>query len=331
VETEEQVVHTAVALARHEVTLIRGGIWKPRTRPGSFEGVGPKGLEWLKAAGEATGLPVATEVATAAHVEECLKADIDVLWIGARTTTNPIMMQKIAESLAGVDIPVMVKNPINPDLELWIGGFERLFQSGVKRVVAVHRGFSTHTRRKYRNQPLWGIPLELRRRLPHIPLLCDPSHICGNRRYIASIAQDAMDSGFDGLMIESHWSPETALSDAEQQLTPLQYGRLIRELVKNSTQVEHSELELRNLQREIEEIDEDLSVLFAKRVLVGRALERYRNKKNSLTRTWARICADRCNGGMRSRIEDKEGPQDCEACPCEPTQMVPSQVSVEKE
>ena len=314
VESEEQVVHTALALARHPVTLLRGGIWKPRTRPGSFEGMGAKALPWLKSAGEISGLPVATEVATPQQVELCLKAGIDVLWIGARTTTSPIMVQEIAGSLAGVDVPVMVKNPMNPDLQLWIGAIERLSNAGVQRLVAVHRGFSTHMRRKYRNQPLWDIPAEFRQNFPEMPLLCDPSHISGKRCYIAAIAQDAMDMGFDGLMVESHWSPQTALTDAQQQLTPVQYGRLIRELLRSTSSCQAlPDMELRNLLREVEEIESDLGVLLCKRQRVSRALEQYRSRQNSLTRTWTRICANRCKGGEEQAGEAEE----CDGGECE--------------
>ena len=182
VESEEQMLRTAVQLSAYEVTVIRGGIWKPRTRPGSFEGIGMRGLMWLKQAGKAVGLPVATEAAKPAHVEECLKAGIDALWIGARTTTSPFAVQEVADALRGVDIPVMIKNPMNPDLELWIGAIERINKAGITRIMAVHRGFSTYGKNLYRNQPIWRIPIELRRRLPRLPLICDPSHICGERR-----------------------------------------------------------------------------------------------------------------------------------------------------
>ncbi len=326
VESEEQVIHTAVALAQHPVTLLRGWIWKPRTRPGAFEGVGAVGLPWLKSAGEVTGLPVATEVATPAHVELCLKAGIDALWIGARTTVNPIMVQEIADSLAGVDIPVLVKNPINPDVDLWLGAIERLRGKGVHRIVAVHRGFSTHTRRKYRNPPLWDIPSKLRQLMPELPMICDPSHICGTRRFIAAVSQDAMDLSFDGLMVESHWSPETALTDAKQQLTPVQYRRLIRELIfSQEAQEPTSERELRNLSRQTEEIESELSVLLARRQQVSRALERYLNRQSSLTRTWTRICANRCNGNEHKPEEEEESDeQHCEACLSseEPQQLI---------
>src|ERR1039458_2651305 len=181
VESEEQMMRTAMQLSEHDVTVMRGGIWKPRTRPGSFEGVGAKGLPWLKQAGNAAGLRVATEAAKPTHVEECLKAGVDVLWIGARTTTNPFAVQEIADALRGVDIPVMIKNPMNPDLELWIGAIERISKAGITKIMAVHRGFSTYGERLYRNRPIWRIPIELRRRLPHLPLIGDPSHICGKR------------------------------------------------------------------------------------------------------------------------------------------------------
>lgn len=293
VETEEQILHTGVELAKYGVILLRGGIWKPRTRPSSFEGIGAKGLPWLKAAGEAAGLPVTTEVACAAHVERCLEAGVDVLWIGARTTTSPMAVQEIADAIAGVDIPVMVKNPINPDLGLWLGAIERVRQAGIRRIIAVHRGFSTHTGRKYRNQPLWNIPLELRRRLPEIPLLCDPSHICGTRKYIASIAQDALESGFDGLMIESHWHPEEALSDADQQLTPRQYGWLMKELLNGPwTSMVNGDQALSILQREIGEVDDDLSVLLARRQELLQEVDRHKEQQAALlARTRAGMCA----------------------------------------
>jgi chorismate mutase len=230
VESEDQILTTALQLATHEVTVIRGGVWKPRTRPGSFEGVGTKGLQWLKNAGKAVGLPVTTEAARPSHVEECLKVGIDILWIGARTTTDPFAVQDIADALRGVNIPVMIKNPMNPDLELWIGAIERIDKAGTTKIVAVHRGFSTYRKNLYRNEPLWRIPIDLRRRIPHLPLICDPSHICGNRRYIMAVSQEAMDLFFDGLMIEVHCAPSTALSDAKQQLTPAQYGRTIGNL-----------------------------------------------------------------------------------------------------
>lgn len=263
VETPEQILGTALALPRDEVMLLRGGIWKPRTRPGSFEGVGAPGLPWLKQAGQTAGLPVTTEVASAEHVELCLRAGIDVLWVGARTTTSPMAVQEIANALAGVDVPVLVKNPMNPDLALWIGAIERLHRAGVRRIVAVHRGFSTHLRRRYRNQPLWSIPLALRQRLPQLPILSDPSHIGGAREYVSVLAREALACGFDGWMIECHWRPAEAQSDASQQLTPPQLERLtaqLRETCAATSGSRQSPLEVR-----LREVEEDLSLLQARR------------------------------------------------------------------
>ena len=268
VESEEQIMEIAVQLSRHRITALRGGIWKPRTHPGSFEGIGAKGLKWLKNAGRATGLPVTTEVATAAHVEQCLKAGIDLLWIGARTTTNPFNVQELADALRGTDIPVMIKNPINPDIELWIGAIERINKAGVKKIIAIHRGFYTYRRDKYRNQPIWRIPIELRRQIPQMPIICDPSHICGNRKYVFSVAQEAMDFLFDGLMIESHTDPAAALSDGMQQVTPAYYGRMIKKLRQPIVEFagkEHlQKIEL--IRSEIDVIDNNLISLIAKRM-----------------------------------------------------------------
>ena len=224
-ESEDQVVKTALALSEHKVNILRAGIWKPRTRPGSFEGVGRKGLEWLKRAGDEAKMPVTVEVAQTEHVEECLEYGIDVLWIGARTTVNPFSVQAIADSLRGVDIPVMVKNPISPDIALWIGALERLYQAGIKKLVAIHRGFAASNNGLYRNKPEWRIPIELKRQIPDIPLICDPSHICGNKEMLFSVSQEAMDLLYDGLMLEVHNHPEKALSDYQQQITPEEYGK----------------------------------------------------------------------------------------------------------
>ena len=220
-ESQEQVLATARALAKSDhVILFRAGIWKPRTRPGSFEGVGEKGLDWLKAAKEETGLFTTTEVARARHVELCLANEVDVLWIGARTTVNPFMVQEIAEALRGVDVPVLVKNPINAELGLWLGAIERLYQAGIRKLGAIHRGFSTYTEMEYRNEPNWQIPIELKRLLPGLPLICDPSHIAGNRDLVEPVSRMALDLGIDALMIETHVKPDEALSDAKQQVTP---------------------------------------------------------------------------------------------------------------
>jgi len=219
-ETEEQVMTTATALARMGITIFRAGIWKPRTRPGCFEGVGTTGFPWLQRVQRELGMEVVVEVGNPHHVEEALKAGVDRVWIGARTSANPFAVQAVAEALRGTDIPVLVKNPINPDLELWVGALERFQRQGVTRLSAVLRGFSCYDKTIYRNPPLWDIALELRRRMPELPFLCDPSHICGRRDLIEEVCRQAIDFGFDGLMIESHCTPDAAWSDAAQQLTP---------------------------------------------------------------------------------------------------------------
>ena len=229
-ESEEQIMQTALGLSGYGVNLLRAGIWKPRTRPNSFQGLGAEGLKWLKNAGVAAKIPVAVEVATPHHVEQCLKHDIDVLWIGSRTTTNPFSVQSIADALKGVDVEVMVKNPINPDIELWIGALERLNLVGIKKLMAVHRGFSVFEPTKYKYEPLWEIPTKLKKIIPGIPLICDPSHICGETGLLLSVAQKAMDLQFDGLMLEVHINPKNALSDAKQQITPEAFKNLINSL-----------------------------------------------------------------------------------------------------
>ena len=219
-ESEEQVMNTAAQLAAKGVRILRAGIWKPRTKPGGFEGVGAAGLPWLKRVKDELGMLTATEVATPKHVEAALEAGVDILWIGARTMANPFAVQELADSLKGKDVPVLVKNPVNPDLELWIGGLERLNGAGITRLAVIHRGFSSYDKRIYRNPPMWHLPIELHRRIPELPILCDPSHIGGARELIAPLCQQAMDLGFNGLIVESHCSPDCALSDARQQVTP---------------------------------------------------------------------------------------------------------------
>ncbi len=279
-ETEEQVINTATQLASKGIKLFRAGIWKPRTKPGGFEGVGVEGLPWLKRVKAETGMLVCTEVATAKHVLECLKAGIDVLWIGARTTANPFAMQEIADALRGVDIPVLVKNPVNPDLELWIGALERLNQAGLQRLGAIHRGFSSYERKIYRNLPQWHIPIELRRRIPQLPILCDPSHIGGKRELIAPLCQQAMDLGFDGLIVESHCDPDKAWSDASQQVTPDVLDYILNLLViRKDTQ---STENLSELRKQIDECDNDLIQTLAKRMRVAREIGTYK-KEHDMT------------------------------------------------
>lgn len=235
-ETREQVLATGQALAQLPVHLYRAGVWKPRTRPGSFEGMGETALPWLAELKEMYHLPVAIEVATPQHLELALKYNIDVVWLGARTTVNPFLVQRIADALAGIDIPVMIKNPVNPDVDLWQGAIERVAAAGITDIAAVHRGFSTYNAASiYRNQPNWPIPIELNRRMPDIPIICDPSHITGNRALVADVAQKAMNMGFDGLMIETHPHPENALSDAAQQVTPAALAEILASLVVRHT------------------------------------------------------------------------------------------------
>ena len=267
-ESREQVLATAEALKELNINLFRAGVWKPRTRPGSFEGNGEKALGWLKEAMQQFNLPIVIEVAEPEHVELALKYDIDALWIGARTTVNPFQVQHIADALKGVEIPVLVKNPVNPDVSLWQGAIERLEMAGIKEIAAIHRGFSTYSASSpYRNQPNWPIPIELKRRKPELPIICDPSHITGNRSIVGDIAQKAMDMGFDGLMIETHPTPGLALSDAEQQVTPQQLKEILcRITMRRSETVAGSNVELEHLRREMDSIDAEVIDLLARRM-----------------------------------------------------------------
>ena len=277
-ETEEQVMSIAKALAAKEVKIFRAGIWKPRTKPGGFEGVGSEGLRWLKQVKAETGMYVSTEVATRDHVFEALKAGIDMLWIGARTVANPFAVQEIADALHGVDIPVLIKNPVNPDLELWIGAIERIYGAGLHRIAAIHRGFSSYDKKMYRNLPLWHIPIEMRRRYPNLPIICDPSHIGGKRELIAPLCQQAMDLNFDGLIIESHCNPDDAWSDASQQITPDVLDYVINMLViRDVTQTTENLTELRH---QIDSIDEGLLELLAKRMRISREIGVYKKEHN---------------------------------------------------
>ena len=279
-ETEEQVMCTAKQLAEKGMKIFRAGIWKPRTKPGGFEGVGVDGLAWLIEVMYESGLYVSTEVATSKHVYECLKAGIDILWIGARTTANPFAMQEIADALKGVDIPVFVKNPVNPDLELWIGALERINNAGLKRLAAIHRGFSSYDKKLYRNLPQWHIPIELRRRIPNLPIICDPSHIGGKRELIAPLCQQAMDLGFNGLIIESHCNPDCAWSDASQQVTPDVLDYILNLLViRKETQTTENLSELR---KQIDECDNNLMQELAKRMRVAREIGTFK-KEHDMT------------------------------------------------
>lgn len=275
-ETEEQVLETAKGLAAQGIKIFRAGIWKPRTKPGGFEGVGSIGLPWLKRVKEETGMYVATEVANQYHVLEALKHGIDILWIGARTSANPFAMQEIADALKGADIPVMIKNPVNPDLELWIGAVERIYNAGIRKIAVIHRGFSSYDKRLYRNLPQWHIPIEFRRRYPYIPLFCDPSHIGGKRDLIAPLCQQAMDLGFDGLIVESHCNPDCAWSDASQQVTPDTLSYILNMLVIRETS--QSTENLNELRRQIDELDNQLLELLARRMRVAREIGVYKKE-----------------------------------------------------
>jgi len=277
-ETEEQVMTTARQLADKGCHNFRAGIWKPRTKPGGFEGNGEKALPWMKRVKEETGMLVSTEVATPEHVALALKYDIDILWIGARTTANPFAMQALADCLKGTNVPVFVKNPVNPDIELWIGAMERLNQAGVKRLAAIHRGFSNYDNKIYRNIPVWQIPIELRRRIPNLPIICDPSHIGGKRELIAPICQQAMDLGFDGLIVESHCSPDEAWSDAKQQVTPEVLDYILSLLVIRSEKMTTEGINV--LRKQIDDLDNQLMDLLTKRMRVCREIGQYKKEHN---------------------------------------------------
>ncbi|MCH2046384.1 MAG: bifunctional 3-deoxy-7-phosphoheptulonate synthase/chorismate mutase type II [Saprospiraceae bacterium] len=281
-ETEQQVHQTYSALAKYPVHILRAGIWKPRTRPNSFEGVGSTGLQWIKQAGKMAGLPVCVEVANAQHVEEALQAGIDILWIGARTTVNPFAVQEIANALVGIDIPVMIKNPINPDLELWIGAIERLYQAGIRKLAAIHRGFSIFPKDEYRNSPQWNIPIELRRRIRGLEIIADPSHICGNRHMLKNVAQTALDLNFDGIMLESHCNPDEAWSDAKQQVTPAQLGNILAQLIKRqkTTNDPIFKRDLKRLREEIDAVDYQFLDLLRKRMEFVREIGDYKKENN---------------------------------------------------
>ena len=282
-ETEEQVMKTAEALKELGINVFRAGIWKPRTHPGCFEGIGVPGLKWLQKAKSEYGLKVSTEVASEKHVRECLKHGVDMVWIGARTTANPFLVQEIADALSGTDIPVLVKNPVNPDLELWIGALERLSRAGIKKLGVIHRGFSTFDNIRYRNEPHWEIAIEMRSRYPELPFFVDPSHMGGSRDYILEISQRSLDLGFDGLMVESHCTPETALSDSRQQLTPAQ----LKDLLHNQIAVRDADSDakewkdnIEQLRAKIDVLDENLIYTLGSRMKVSRQIGEYKKSNN---------------------------------------------------
>ena len=281
-ETEEQVLKIAHKLKDTDVSVYRAGIWKPRTRPGMFEGVGAIGLKWLAKVKEETGLMIATEVANANHVKLALDYDVDVLWIGARSTVSPFIVQEIADALEGTDKIVLVKNPVNPDLALWLGGIERLHSANIKKLGVIHRGFSTYDKSKYRNNPEWQIPIELQNRFPDLPLICDPSHIAGRRDLIFDLSQTALDLNFDGLMIESHWDPDNAWSDAKQQVTPTRLVEIMKDLKirKETTEEANFQNQLQQLRTQIDVADQNLLDILGKRMKVAEEIGLLKKKNN---------------------------------------------------
>lgn len=298
-ETREQVLDTARELAANGIKVFRAGIWKPRTKPGGFEGVGAPGLEWLKEVKETTGMYTATEVATRQHVTDALDAGVDILWIGARTSANPFAMQEIADTLqekGAEDAIVLVKNPVNPDLELWIGAMQRIYNAGVRKIGAIHRGFSTYGKHLYRNMPQWHIPIELRLRFPSLPIIVDPSHIGGKRELIAPLSQQALDMGFNGLIIESHCNPDCAWSDAAQQITPEILNFILNTLVVRNSKQSTENLAL--LRQQIDQIDNELLEVLGKRMRVSREIGQYKKEHRMIV-----VQAGRYNDIMRTRVK----------------------------
>lgn len=284
-ETEAQLVETAQLLAQTgKVDVLRAGIWKPRTKPGMFEGIGAKGLPWLQKAKSLTGLPTAVEVATAKQVEDALTFDVDILWIGARTTVNPFSVQEVADALRGVDVPVLIKNPINPDLELWSGAVERVARAGIKQIGLIHRGFSSYGNTEYRNAPMWHLAIEMKRRNPELKIINDPSHICGRRDILMDVAQKAIDLDFDGLMIESHIDPDTAWSDAKQQVTPARFGEMIGSILWRAEDINSEEYHaaLEKLRQQINHLDDELMQIIGQRMKIAEQIGQYK-KNNNIT------------------------------------------------
>ncbi len=309
-ETEEQVMETALKLAAiPQVKIFRSGIWKPRTRPGGFEGVGEKGLKWLKKVKKETGLLTTVEVANPTHIEQALKYGVDILWIGARTVVNPFSIHELASALKGVDIPVMIKNPVNPDIDLWIGALERFNKAGINKLLAIHRGFYFFEKTPFRNAPMWEIPIELKRIFPGLPVICDPSHICGRREILKEVAQKALDLEMNGLMLESHINPDIALTDKEQQVTPEYLGTLISSLVirKIEGSVEF-ETKLEELRTEIDKLDAELLNIIARRMNIVDEIGEYKST-NDITilqlERWNNVVINRLRTGIRLGLDKK--------------------------
>ena len=309
-ETEEQALETAKLLVKDKrVFVYRGGVWKPRTRPGSFEGVGSIGLKWLQKVKAETGLPVGTEVANAQHTEEAMKAGLDVLWIGARSTASPFVVQEIADVVRGTDSVIMVKNPVNPDAQLWMGAIERIYQSGIRNIVAIHRGFTPFGETKYRNYPNWQTVIELRRIMPNLPIICDPSHIAGKREYLYEISQKAFDMGLEGLMIESHRDPSCALSDAAQQLAPADLAKLLDRLVIRHENANNPDFESRLdvLRNRIDAIDAELLETLSSRIALVKQIGQYKRENNVTAlqiNRWTQLMDDRVSLGKKLDINE---------------------------
>lgn len=310
-ETEEQVFNTAKQLSDiGSVNMLRAGIWKPRTRPGNFEGIGEIGLKWLVDAGKAHKFPTTTEVANANHVEQALKAGVDVLWIGARTTVNPFSVQEIADAVKGTNIPVMIKNPINPDTQLWVGAIERIAAAGINDISAIHRGFSSFEKTKFRNEPKWGIPIELMRLFPDLPIICDPSHIGGTRELIEPLSQKALDMNMAGLMIETHLTPDKAWSDAKQQITPQRLNAILSNLIVREKDIENEDFltKLDTLRTQIDDSDQRLLEILAGRFKIITEIGQYKKDNNTTilqSDRWFEILKNRKENGLELGINEE--------------------------
>ena len=309
-ESPQQIEAIAKGLRGSPVELFRAGIWKPRTRPGSFEGLGSDALEWMEVAREILNVPITVEVAKTEHVEAALKAGVEVLWIGARTTVNPFSVQEICEALRGVDVPVMVKNPINPDLQLWLGAFERLSKVGIKKMAAIHRGFSDPYEKRYRNKPEWSMPIHLKRLIPGISVICDPSHICGTREIIGPVSQRAVNFGLDGLMIETHHDPDNAWSDAKQQITPDTLKIIYESLIFRESVEDHPEVisELDKFRHKVDLLDTQIIELLAERFDIVEQIGEYKREHNLAVyqaSRWQDVMQSRVNEGMNRKMTEK--------------------------
>ncbi len=310
-ESEEQLYKTAMELIElKRVDVLRAGIWKPRTRPDTFEGVGREGLKWLRSIKKETGIPIATEVANQYHVNEALKFGVDVLWIGARTSANPFSLQEIAEALQGVDVTVLIKNPITPDLELWIGAIERIYKAGITNIAAVHRGFSSYEKSRYRNQPIFQLPIELKRLYPQISLICDPSHIGGDREFIYELSQKSMDLNYDGLMIESHCNPAVALSDSKQQVTPAELDAILSKITVRKPDTDNPVFNdvISGLRAEIDRCDQQLLDLLETRMNTAEIIGKYKRDNNITilqTGRWEQIISRAVDKGKDKGLSEE--------------------------